>query len=265
MVKITAVGDCGIDYYINQNKQLIGGIAFNFIANCQQLGGNTSLISCIGSEENNQILGFLNGFGIDTNFIKIKPGNSPMQKIQILESGTRKFVGYKTGVLKEFQITEDDKFFLATQDVVFCPLSDGIEHIFEEVSNLNVKGIKVADFSMDHKKFSLNDLGNYVQKFDISFLGGTKEMVGEILPLSKNHENIIVVTMGEDGSVALKNGEKIFQEIIPVKIVDTTGCGDAFQAAFVMKYMENKSISLALLSGAKHAAKIAQHLGGIEQ
>ena len=34
---------------------------------------------------------------------------------------------------------------------------------------------------------------------------------------------------------------------------------------YLMKYMENKSISLALLSGAKHAAKIAQHLGGIEQ
>ena len=265
MVKITAVGDCGSDHYINQNKYLIGGIAFNFITNCQQLGGDTSIISCIGSEEKDQILDFFNNQKINASFLKIKPGNSPLQKIKILESGAREFVGYETGVLKKFKLSGEDKEFLIKQEVIYCPLSDGIEHIFEEIAELNFKGIKVADFSMDHENFLINEIIDYSEKFDISFLGGTKEMVDLLLPITKNNNKLIVVTMGEDGSVALKDGKKTFQEIIPVKVVDTTGCGDAFQAAFVMKYFETKNIALSLLSGAKHAAKIAQHFGGIEQ
>jgi len=265
MIKITAIGDCGIDYYVNQKKSLVGGIAFNFISNCQELGGKCSLISCIGSNEKEQIIKVIDSKKINNTLLKIKLGNSALQKISILNDGSRKFVGYKKGVLKEFQLTEKDKSFLVMQDIIFCPLSDGIEHIFEEIAQLDIKGIKVADFSIDHKKFSLNKLENYVGKFEISFLGGTKEMVDEILPLFKGSENIIVITMVKDGSVALKNGEKIFQEIIPIKVVDTTGCGDAFQAAFVMEYVKTKNIASALLSGAQHAAKIAQHLGGIKQ
>jgi len=140
-----------------------------------------------------------------------------------------------------------------------------MEHIFEEIAELNFKGIKVADFSIDHENFSLKKIKKYSKKFDIFFLGGTKEMVDLLLPITENNNKIIVITMGERGSVALKNGEKKFQDIIPVKVVDTTGCGDAFQAAFVMEYMKNKNIASALFAGTKHATKIAQHLGGVKQ
>ncbi|MGD9210986.1 MAG: PfkB family carbohydrate kinase [Desulfobacteraceae bacterium] len=45
---------------------------------------------------------------------------------------------------------------------------------------------------------------------------------------------LIVLTLGSDGSIAFY-GSKSYQQrtLITNNVVDTTGCGDAFQAGFV--------------------------------
>ena len=45
------------------------------------------------------------------------------------------------------------------------------------------------------------------------------------------------------------------------KIVDTTGCGDAFQAAFTVSYFKDGDIRKALKAAAQQAAKVIQHYG----
>jgi len=72
----------------------------------------------------------------------------------------------------------------------------------------------------------------------------------------------VVVTLGAEGSVALLNGEPIYEPSMKVdNVVDSTGCGDAFQAAFTVSYWRDRNIRLALKSGAKQAAKAIQHWG----
>ena len=55
------------------------------------------------------------------------------------------------------------------------------------------------------------------------------------------------------------------QKIIPNKIVDSTGCGDSFQAGFVSEYLISKDIIKSLENGANKASKTVSHIGGIKQ
>lgn len=150
MIKIICVGDCGIDYYENIRKTFVGGISFNFAVNAKQLGADVALISCIGSEDAHVILPVLNTHGLDISHMKIKCGKSAKQNLIILQDGTKQFTSYNKGVLSKFNLNTEDLKFIKQFDVIACPLSDGIEHIFETVANMNFDGLKIADFSIDY-------------------------------------------------------------------------------------------------------------------
>ncbi|HOU84724.1 MAG TPA: PfkB family carbohydrate kinase, partial [Spirochaetota bacterium] len=47
------------------------------------------------------------------------------------------------------------------------------------------------------------------------------------------------------------------------KVIDTTGCGDAFQASFTNEYFRSKNIEKALLEGASAGRKAAESFGGV--
>jgi len=47
------------------------------------------------------------------------------------------------------------------------------------------------------------------------------------------------------------------------KVVDTTGCGDAFQAAFTFEYYKSRNVSAALLAGAELGRIATQSHGGV--
>ena len=75
-----------------------------------------------------------------------------------------------------------------------------------------------------------------------------------------------MVTMGPDGSFAVKNSKLYFQPALMVSNkIDSTGCGDAFQAAFTNYYFRKKDIYEALFQGAKQAAKVLKHYGSFSQ
>jgi sugar/nucleoside kinase (ribokinase family) len=46
-----------------------------------------------------------------------------------------------------------------------------------------------------------------------------------------------------------------------VKVVDTTGAGDAFDAAFVVEWLASRNVEAALQAGNRLGAHVAGHLG----
>jgi sugar/nucleoside kinase (ribokinase family) len=73
-----------------------------------------------------------------------------------------------------------------------------------------------------------------------------------------------VLTLGAAGSIAIRNGETIAEPALPLeKVIDTTGCGDAFQAGFTAEYIESRDIRKALRKGAELGQTAAAHHGGV--
>ena len=105
-------------------------------------------------------------------------------------------------------------------------------------------------------------LASSLKVVDVAYIGGTAEMVDDLERIAKaSPRGIIVLTLGKDGSIAFDQDGSYTQEALPVQVVDTTGCGDAFQAGFTANYCQTLDIRAALLAGAEWGRAAAQHYG----
>ena len=64
----------------------------------------------------------------------------------------------------------------------------------------------------------------------------------------------LAIKLGEDGALGIRNGERVRVASIRVKVVDTVGAGDSFDAGFIYGYLKQwgleKSLQLACTCGA---------------
>ena len=117
-----------------------------------------------------------------------------------------------------------------------------------------------------HKPHFLDLVKN---KLDITFaneqeilsLINTKNF-DEVISFAKKRENLIVITRGEKGSIAIQKNEVVECDSQKnLKIVDLTGAGDLFAAGFLHGHVNNLSLKESLKKGTKMASKIIQKIG----
>jgi sugar/nucleoside kinase (ribokinase family) len=72
----------------------------------------------------------------------------------------------------------------------------------------------------------------------------------------------IVITRGAAGALAVEHGERVDAPAAPIdRIVDTTGAGDQFAAAFIAARLRSRSLKACLDAGAIAAAEVISHFG----
>lgn len=92
----------------------------------------------------------------------------------------------------------------------------------------------------------------------IKTFGKTDDLKAAITAKSAELHNIIIVTRGVDSTYAAKNGE--FTECPTEKVVavNTTACGDSFNAGFLYEYLNSGDFNAALKKGTWCAARNAE-------
>jgi len=136
------------------------------------------------------------------------------------------------------------------------------------INNANKVAMSLSDrFCVDrHKADFLNLLKN---KLDITFANEEeiKSLIdaknfNEVIDFSKQLNKLIIITRGENGSIAVK-GEEIVENDIQknLKIVDLTGAGDLFAAGFLHGYLNKLSIKQCLKKGTEMSSKVIQQIG----
>jgi len=73
--------------------------------------------------------------------------------------------------------------------------------------------------------------------------------------------DILVITLGKDGSKAVTKDREYYQPAFNVKVVDTTGAGDAFAVGFLYGFINNLSLDLCLRLGNFIASYNIQYYG----
>ncbi|NLD48380.1 MAG: hypothetical protein GX660_14495 [Clostridiaceae bacterium] len=82
--------------------------------------------------------------------------------------------------------------------------------------------------------------------------------------VSYSYDTIFVATLGKDGSMAYKNGTEFFCEAKKVcEAIDTTGCGDLYQGAFIAEYIVSFDVKKAMEKGTEAAAKTLSFVGAL--
>lgn len=267
-MNIVCVGESTLDYYLDLNRGFVGGISLNFAIHSKRCGAEAvALVSCVGSDPAGQLVRQkLLREGIDTSHLYVQDGETARQNIVITSAGERIFPpnGYSSGVLADFRLNGSDLEFIQQFDIIVTPLFWQIEPLFNEAMlGIPFRGKRVVDF------LDLSDYGRdyqsmsaLIEQLDLAFISGVQETVETLRPLSRSMAGIIVVTRGADGSTALVGGQQFDQPALHVAAaVDTTGCGDAFQAAFTVAYFSHGDVRLALQAGARQAAEVIQHYG----
>lgn len=259
-MRIVAVGDNCVDIYANLGRTFPGGGPVNFAVQARRLGAEAAYIGVIGDDTHGAwIAEALNVEGVDTRYLIRLPGSTARAWVQLVDRD-RTFLHSERGVRERLLITPDINVFIAGADLVHTTLDGCVD---AHIPRWHAAGRQISyDFS--HRATSAQiDLLPFV---DVAFFSGqslTAEDAREkARALQVEGARVVVITLGERGSVACDGERALFQPAVVADVIDTLGAGDAFQAAFMLAYLHERDLGAALLAGAECAAQACAHLGG---
>lgn len=264
-MKITALTSFCVDFFPELDKIYVGGNSLNFATQCKLLGyENTSVIGAIGKDRFGKLIeNQLDKLNINRSRLYQINEPTASNKIFIDEKGDRYFKddSWNGGAFDKFRLSESDWNSLADSKIVAMPA--GASNLKELLKRRNESQLIVIDF-LDY--LGIDFIKEHIDNIDIVFLSGKEEMLDELQELSSQKRKLIVSTLGAKGSVAFFKNKRYYQKAIEVdEIIDTTGCGDAFQAAFSIEWLKTKDIEKSLKEGSIAASKVLNFVGGVEQ
>jgi sugar/nucleoside kinase (ribokinase family) len=261
-IKVASFSVAAIDFFPHQNAWFAGGNSLNQAVRFGQLGFSSAFVGALGTDDaGDRIATLLVNEQIDITRVQRIDGLTARNKIINDSYGERFGVdgAWESGVYEAFSMTEPDWDYINNFDIwathANCPFFD-VTLKRKTTQLLSVDFLHLRDFELLQKSLTAAD---------IVFFGGTLDMLEDLAQIAQQiPEKIIVLTLGAGGSIAFSDRKTYMQEALPLeKVIDTTGCGDAFQAGFTASYYQKQNIAQALLAGAELGRKAAMSYGGI--
>jgi fructoselysine 6-kinase len=259
---VAAFSVATVDLYPQQGKYYPGGNALNQAVRFAQMGHHTAFVGALGADiAGDQLVALLTSESVDVSHVHRVRGPTATNQITVDEAGERFGIegAWAGGVYEGYELDASDWAFLEGVDVwathADCP---------SYAEALERKGDRQA-MTVDFLHLLDPDLlAKSLQVVDVAYIGGTPEMVPDLAALARaSPRGIVVLTLGAEGSIAFDRRAIVHQEALPVeRVVDTTGCGDAFQAGFTARYLQTRDVRASLLAGADLGRTTAQHFGG---
>lgn len=258
--KIAAVGDNCIDLYDNTGEYYAGGNPVNVAVYVKRMNGNSSYTGVVGNDDYGKfMIEAIKAKGVDTSHIKILDGKTAVTHVEI-KNGDRILGDYEEGVMADFKLTEEDIDFLCNHDLVVTGIWGMIE---SELYKIKERGVPISfdfadkiDHEITHKSLP------YVDYAFFSCDSKSREELHEFMKSVKSKgPSIVVVTRGEQGSIAYDGYQFNEFGIINCEVVDSMGAGDSYIAGFLMGIIEGKSIVECMKKGAQSSSETIGYYG----
>jgi len=139
------------------------------------------------------------------------------------------------------------------------------------VTRLRKRGITTSwDFGWNELLTDDRGLTDLIDALDFVFVNGLEARLytGEAtleaaIPHWRQRKAITIIKQGDHGATWIAPDRDIHFPAPRVKVVDTTGAGDAFNAGFLVAWLRGKSPAQCLAEGNKAGAASTRHAGGI--
>ena len=263
-VKLVALPCICADVFYGTDIIRPGGEALNFAAHASRFDNiDVTLLGIVGKDKYAQaIMASVSELKIDTRYIRYDESLPTANNMTYLtDKGDRYYKedSWNGTILENIVLNETEINLISRADVVFIHFW---APCFSQVIELKKKfGFKLAvDFDVYRDFSDMERLAPYIDFFMIS---GSEELLPKFREISERFDCLFNVTLAERGSVTCCKGKsyRVGAEKIS-SVVDTTGCGDSYHAAFVCSYILDNDIISAMTAGAKNAAETLQHYGG---
>jgi len=268
-MNVVCVGDCGVDRYPDRDRP--GGITLNFAVHARRLfppSDRIIVVSALGTDDEARVVtAALDELPVEA-FVVGVPGQTSIQTIDLEPSGEKIFVNYEQGVLGDYRVGAKERTLISEADLLMAPHYRQIDGFFDSVIHCPSRGLRAADFADIAEDPVTTNVEKYLDHFDIAFFGLSPThttLIDELHALAERAAKLFVVTLGPSGSQALSQEGRFTCPAAPAaKVVDTTGAGDTFAAAFLCEYTITRDVPASLRRGAIEAATTIQHLGSFQ-
>jgi len=259
MPTAAAFSACTMDEFPQKNICKPGGNSLNFVLHARRRGWDASIIGAIGNDQNGKnILSLLKSRCVNHTRLYTVQGHTAKNRITI-KNGERysKPEDWNGGVYEQYRLSKHDWKFIFNHDWIATTLFDPnfsgfLDRLHDD--NLHVS----VDFMHSPDPQSIQ---NIADKLTLIFLSCAADEIKTYLSIST--KTPIIFMLSGEGSAAYYEGKLYKQDALPVKeVIDTTGCGDAFHAAFCCSWHENHDIPSALYAGAAAGKETLAHIGG---
>ena len=259
-----------ISFGIDSVKTEFGGTAGNIAYNASLLGHSPILCASVGDNDFKRYERHLKNNGLDTSSLNVIEDKDTAHAWILTDSNNNQITSFSSGAMKykpKLPIDLPDIWFLAPDTVTNTAwlakeaVENNKQYYFDP-------GQSMPGFleGGSNNIYSLNDIVNdstgiFVNEYEYQLMQESLKM--DLKLLLSNKTRFIIQTLGGNGlNLHTKDGTTHVKVAKPDKIVDPTGCGDAFRAGFLYGVNHNWNLLDSAQLGATMGSFAIEESGG---
>jgi sugar/nucleoside kinase (ribokinase family) len=284
-LRLLVIGDIAWDIFIRPEGDLVrgsdvigtvdvmpGGAAANVAVWAHRLGADVTLVGKLGDDTLGALmLAHLEAEGVGRHVITVPGGLSTRVGILVSPDGEHSFVIDHTKVLR-FDEGDAPASLLDSAEAVFFNgydifLARSTSFLASLLAEARARRLPVV---FDPSSFTLIEAFGPERLMD--GLGPLDVLIANDAEADVLHGDrpfaaltsraaLVVVKQGASGASAHTADAAWHAGGVPITVVDTTGAGDAFDAAFLVEWLQSRDVEVALQAGNRLGAHVASHLG----
>jgi fructoselysine 6-kinase len=257
-VTLLTVGDNVVDRYPALGMLYPGGNAVNVAVHGRRCGAGTAYIGAVGTDlAGRAVLDALVAEGVDTSLLRVVEGPNAYADVRVVD-GNRVFDHGDPGVSR-FALTPADFAAVAAASIVHTGECSMVE---EQLADLSAAAPRLSfDFSERPDDY----IAAYAPLVDIAIRSlpcATREdAAAEAHRIQALGPDLVAVTMGAGGAVALHDGQLFHAPAPPTTVVDTLGAGDAFIARLITGLIAEAPLATLLGDATAYASSTCATFG----
>jgi len=284
-LRLLVIGDIAWDIFIRPEGDLVrgsdvlgtvdvmpGGAAANVAVWARRLGADVTLVGKLGDDTlGTLMLAHLEAEGVGRHVILVPGGLSTRVGILVSPDGEHSFVIDHTKVLRFDEgdapaslLDSADAVFFNGYDIFLARSTSFLAPLLAEARTRRLPVVFDPSSFTLIKAFGPERLMDGVGTLDVLIANDAEAHVlrgSRPLATLASRAKLVVVKQGASGASAHTADAAWRAGVVPVTVVDTTGAGDAFDAAFLVEWLRSGDVGAALQAGNRLGAHVASHLG----
>jgi sugar/nucleoside kinase (ribokinase family) len=242
-----------------------GGMGGNVACAAGRLGLRTGMVGWVGDDADGQrVLSDLHRFGVDTAHVIIQPETTTNYTTVLLDSSGEKAIIIVPTSFDTLNLDSSLIAYLSRARLVYCAAYDP-EQLGRVAAVVHAAGGLMTTDIEPAAGLDDDSLRQTLAQVDIAFIDTDTLQLEDYAEAARQFRvagpDLVVMTFGAAGSLACDKSGVTRCPAFKAPVVDTTGAGDCFAAAFLSAYLWELPLDQALRYASAAAALSIQAFG----